>query len=164
MTMADRIAVMDKGKIMQVATPAEIYEAPASRFIADFVGSVNMFEGKVARKDGNAVTIESADGFAIRTDNGGAATPGSTVWFAVRPEKVKVSSRRPEDAETNSVEGEVWDIAYLGDMTVYHVKLPSGYVVKTSQMNSQRVTEDPLSWHDRAWISFTSDAGVLLTR
>ncbi|MBX3576488.1 MAG: ABC transporter ATP-binding protein [Rhizobiaceae bacterium] len=164
MTMADRIAVMDKGKIMQVATPAEIYEAPASRFIADFVGSVNMFEGKVSRKDGNAVTIESADGFAIRTDNGGAATPGSTVWFAVRPEKVKVSSRRPEDAETNSVEGEVWDIAYLGDMTVYHVKLPSGYVVKTSQMNSQRVTEDPLSWHDRAWISFTSDAGVLLTR
>jgi putrescine transport system ATP-binding protein len=164
MTMADRIAVMDKGKIMQVATPAEIYEAPGSRFIADFVGSVNMFEGKVAGRDGASATIDSSDGFPIRTDNGGDSATGNTVWFAVRPEKVKVSAKRPDNAAANAVEGEIWDIAYLGDMTVYHVKLPSGRVVKTSTMNSQRVTEEPLAWHDKAWVSFAPDSGVVLTR
>jgi len=164
MTMADRIAIMDKGKVMQVATPAEVYEAPGSKFVADFVGTVNMFEGKVASRDGTSVTIEGADGLSIRTENGGDAAQGSTVWFAVRPEKVKVSSKRPENAGVNAVEGEIWDIAYLGDMTVYHVKLDGGRVVRTSVMNSHRVTEDPLAWNDRAWVSFAPDSGVVLTR
>jgi putrescine transport system ATP-binding protein len=164
MTMADRIAVMDKGKIMQVATPAEIYEAPASKFIADFVGSVNMFEGKVEERTGDIAKIQGNDGFSIKTENAADSAVGNTVWFAVRPEKIKVSSKRPESAGTNSVEGEIWDIAYLGDMTVYHVKLASGHVVKTAAMNSHRVTEDPLSWNDRAWVSFAPDSGVVLTR
>ena len=164
MTMADRIAIMDKGKVMQVATPAEIYEAPSSKFIADFVGSVNMFEGKITKREGSTTTIEGADGFSILTANAGDAGVDSTVWFAVRPEKVRVSSKRPENAGTNSVEGEIWDIAYLGDMTVYHVKLASGRVVRTSVMNSQRITEDPLAWNDRAWVSFAADSGIVLTR
>ena len=164
MTMADRIAIMDKGRVMQVATPAEIYEAPASRFIADFVGSVNMFEGKLTARENGSATIESGDGFTIRADNADEAESGNTVWFAVRPEKIKVSSKRPEDATANAVEGEIWDIAYLGDMTLYHVRLDDGRMVRTSIVNSQRVTEDPLTWHDRAWISFRPDAGVVLTR
>jgi putrescine transport system ATP-binding protein len=163
MTMADRIAIMDKGKVMQVATPAEVYEAPASRFIADFVGSVNMFEGKVIARDANGAIIDSGHGFTIRADNAGEAKSGGTVWFAVRPEKIKVSSKPPEDVSANAAEGEIWDIAYLGDMTLYHVRLDDGRIVRTSLVNSQRSADDPLSWNDRAWISFRPDAGVVLT-
>lgn len=164
MTMADRIAIMDKGQVMQVATPAEIYEAPNSRFVADFVGSVNLLEGTVARRDGPSATITGASGATITVENAGDAGAGSTVAFAIRPEKISVSSRRPSDDTANVMEGEIWDLAYLGDMTVYHVRLPDGQVVKASALNSARVVDDPLSWHDKAWISFAPDAGVVLTR
>jgi putrescine transport system ATP-binding protein len=164
MTMADRIAIMDKGKVVQVATPAEVYEAPASRFIADFVGTVNMFEGKVTGREGSSTTIDAGNGLSIKTDNGGDAVGGNTVWYAVRPEKIRVSSKKPDDQSLNAAEGEVWDVAYLGDMTVYHVKLDDGRIVRTSLINSQRLTDDPLSWNDRAWVSFRPDAGVVLTK
>jgi len=164
MTMADRIAIMDKGKVMQVATPAEVYEAPASRFIADFVGTVNMFEGKVTGREGSSTTIDAGNGLNIRTDNGGDAVSGNTVWYAVRPEKIRVSSKKPDDQSLNTAEGEVWDVAYLGDMTVFHIKLDDGRIVRTSLINSQRLTDDPLSWNDRAWVSFRPDAGVVLTK
>ena len=164
MTMADRIAIMDKGKVMQVATPAEVYEAPASRFIADFVGTVNMFEGKVTAARVRPPRSTPAMGSSIRTDNGGDAVSGNTVWYAVRPEKIRVSSKKPDDQSLNAAEGEVWDVAYLGDMTVYHVKLDDGRIVRTSLINSQRLTDDPLSWNDRAWVSFRPDAGVVLTK
>jgi putrescine transport system ATP-binding protein len=164
MTMADRIAIMDKGEVMQVATPTEIYEAPASRFVADFVGNVNLFEGRVVNRDTRGIRIESTSGLTIQTENAGDAEPGKEVWFAIRPEKVRVSSKKPATDGVNSAEGEVWDIGYLGDMTVYHVRLGDGRVVKTSSLNSARVPDDPLTWHDRAWISFQPDAGVVLTR
>jgi len=164
MTMADRIAILDKGEVMQVATPAEVYEAPTSRFVAGFVGNVNMFEGIVSSRETASAHIASSNGITIRTENAGAAAAGSSVAFAIRPEKIKVSSRKPANAEVNAAEGEIYDIAYLGDMTVYHVKLADGQVVKASSLNASRVTEDPLSWSDRAWISFSPDAGVVLTR
>jgi len=164
MTMADRIAILDKGEVMQVATPAEVYEAPSSRFVAGFVGNVNMFEGTVTDLSGGAASIRSAAGLDITAHNAGAASAGNPVAFAIRPEKIKVSSRKPAAADVNVAEGEIYDIAYLGDMTVYHVKLADGQVVKASSLNASRVTEDPLSWNDRAWISFSPDAGVVLTR
>ncbi|WP_019173036.1 ABC transporter ATP-binding protein [Pseudaminobacter salicylatoxidans] len=164
MTMADRIAILDKGEVMQVATPAEVYEAPSSRFVAGFVGNVNMFEGTVTDLSGGAASIRSAAGLDITAHNAGAASAGNTVAFAIRPEKIKVSSRKPAASDINVAEGEIYDIAYLGDMTVYHVKLADGQVVKASSLNASRVTEDPLSWNDRAWISFSPDAGVVLTR
>ncbi len=163
MTMADRIAIMDKGKVMQVATPAEVYEAPASRFVADFVGNVNILEGTVSERSGDTATITGASGAQIRVQNAGDATAGSSVAFAVRPEKIRVSSKRPDTA-ANVMEGTIWDLAYLGDMTVYHVKLADGQVVKASALNSSRTVEDPLSWDDTAWISFAPDAGIVLTR
>ncbi|RLP22976.1 ABC transporter ATP-binding protein [Mesorhizobium sp. YM1C-6-2] len=163
MTMADRIAILDKGQVMQVATPAEIYEAPASRFVASFVGNVNMFEGTVAAREANKARIAGASGAEIFVENAGDAAAGNAVAFAVRPEKIKVSSKRPEGS-ANAMEGEVFDLAYLGDMTVYHVRLPDGQVVKASALNSSRLTDDPLTWNDRAWISFQPDAGVVLTR
>jgi putrescine transport system ATP-binding protein len=163
MTMADRIAIMDKGKVMQVATPAEVYEAPATRFVADFVGNVNILEGTVSERSGDTATITGASGAQIRVQNAGDAAAGNAVAFAIRPEKIKVSSKRPDSA-TNAMEGTVWDLAYLGDMTVYHVKLDDGQVVKASALNSSRTVEDPLSWDDKAWISFAPDAGIVLTR
>ncbi len=163
MTMADRIAVMDKGKVIQVATPAEIYEAPNSRFVADFVGSINMFEGTVTAADREKVRIADASGFELSVMNGAGAEQGATVWFAVRPEKIDISRNRPDGA-VNAVEGEVWDIAYLGDMTIHHVKLDDGRIVKASSINRRRAVEDILTWHDRAWVSFPADAGVVLTR
>ncbi|MEO3998157.1 ABC transporter ATP-binding protein [Mesorhizobium sp. CAU 1732] len=164
MTMADRIAIMDKGQVMQVATPAEIYEAPVSRFVADFVGNVNMLEGTVAERTNDTARITGATGAEIVVDNAGDATAGSAVAFAIRPEKIKVSARQPADGTTNVMQGEVWDLAYLGDMTVYHIRLADGQVVKASALNSARIMEDPLSWNDQAWISFAPDAGVVLTR
>ena len=162
MTMADRIAIMDKGEVIQVATPAEIYEAPGSRFVANFVGNVNMFEGRVKCREQDTVRIEGADGGEIVVENAGDAEAGNDVAFAIRPEKIRVSSKKP--AAGNAMQGEIYDIAYLGDMTVYHVKLDDGQVVKASALNVSRVTEDPLSWNDKAWISFAPDAGVVLTR
>ena len=164
MTMADRIAILDKGEVMQVATPSEVYEAPNSRFVAGFVGNVNMFEGKVAERTPQAARITGGTGAEIVVENAGDAAAGNTVAFAIRPEKIKVSSRQPAAGTPNVLEGEVFDIAYLGDMTVYHVKLGDGQVVRASSLNSARVMEDPLTWNDKAWISFAPDAGVVLTR
>ena len=163
MTMADRIAILDRGEVMQVATPAEVYEAPGSRFVAGFVGNVNMFEGRIAGRTAAGAEIAGTNGLTIATSDASGAEAGTPVAFAIRPEKIKVSSRRPEGA-VNAMEGEVFDLAYLGDMTVYHVRLDDGQVVKASSLNASRVTEDPLTWNDRAWISFPPDAGVVLTR
>jgi putrescine transport system ATP-binding protein len=164
MTMADRIAIMDKGRVMQVATPADIYEAPASRFVADFVGTVNLFEGRVAGKSGNSGRIVGANGLDIRVDNLAGAENGETAWFAVRPEKIGVSAAKPSGDDLNAIDGEVWDIAYLGDMTIYHVRLDDGRIVRTSSVNSRRASDEQLTWHDRAWIYFRPDAGIVLTR
>jgi putrescine transport system ATP-binding protein len=161
MTMADRIAIMDKGKVMQVATPAEVYEAPNSRFVADFIGNVSTFEGKVEKSAKGTVDIATADGFTVRAETTDTFEKGSDLWFSIRPEKLKISKKKPAGS-ANAAHGEVWDIAYLGDMTVFHVKLDAGKVIKISQMNASRAAEEPLAWDDKVWISFAPDAGILL--
>ena len=161
MTMADRIAVMAAGKVSQVATPAEIYEAPNSRFVADFIGDVNIFDGLAKPSDG-ALEIAVAEGFNIRTPAGQADSQGTMRGFAIRPEKIRVSREAPATPGINSAKGEMWDIAYLGDMTVYIVKLANGQTVKASSLNAQRSVENPLGYDEDVWISFDGDAGVLL--
>ena len=161
MTMADRIAVMAAGKVSQVATPAEIYEAPNSRFVADFIGDVNIFDGLAKPSDG-ALEIAVAEGFNIRTPAGQADSQGTMRGFAIRPEKIRVSREAPAMPGINSAKGEMWDIAYLGDMTVYIVKLANGQTVKASSLNAQRSVENPLGYDEDVWISFDGDAGVLL--
>ena len=164
MTMADRIAILDKGEVVQVATPAEIYEAPGSRFVADFVGTVNLIEGEMRGRENGVARIEDGRGLTILTEDDGDAAAGDRVWFAIRPEKLKVSAAKPDTTDSNAAEGEIYDIAYLGDMTIFHIRLDDGRIVKASTMNSARVSDEMLTWHDRAWISFRSDAGVVLTR
>ena len=162
MTMADRIAVMSHGKVIQVATPAEIYEAPNSRFVADFIGDVNILDGKVSASGNGKIELAVNEGFTIRTAAADAPAMGSAAGFAVRPEKLKVSRAAPADASVNAAQGEIWDIGYLGDMTVFYVKLDSGKVVKASMLNAQREVENPIAYDEKVWVSFGETAGVVL--
>jgi putrescine transport system ATP-binding protein len=163
MTVADRISVMNHGRIIQVATPAEIYEAPNSRYVADFIGSVNLFEATVAAASAEAVQLAAADGFSICAAGNVALAKGDAAWFAVRPEKVRIAHDAPPESGMNAVAGEVWDIAYFGDMSLYNVRLDSGKQVRASLMNAVRAVERPISWEDRVWLSWAPDAGVVLT-
>ncbi|MBB2752820.1 UNVERIFIED_ORG: putrescine transport system ATP-binding protein [Rhizobium aethiopicum] len=162
MTMADRIAVMSHGKVVQVATPAEIYEAPNSRFVADFIGDVNIFDGKVASSGNGTVEISVDSGLSVRVAASETPPAGGAVGFAIRPEKMRVTRQAPANASVNAARGELWDIAYLGDMTVFHVKLQSGKIVKASSLNAQRSVDDPFTYDQDVWISFDENAGVLL--
>jgi putrescine transport system ATP-binding protein len=163
MTVADRISVMDHGRIVQVASPAEIYERPASRYVADFIGSVNMFEATAESRAGDRLRLSAADGFSVACDTDADAGAGQTVWFAVRPEKVRIAHDAPPETTTNAVAGEVWDIAYFGDMTLFNVRLDSGKLVRASTLNAARIVERPITWEDRVWLSWSPDAGVVLT-
>jgi len=162
MTMADRIAVMDVGRIIQIGTPAEIYEAPKSEFVASFIGDINIFRGEVTAVKGGVVDIETSDGMVIRSETPHAHATGEKASFAIRPEKLRVSRTRPEGG-INAASGEVWDIGYLGDMTVFHIKLKSGDVVKASLLNAVRTVEDPFSYDEEIWVSFDPDSGVVLS-
>jgi putrescine transport system ATP-binding protein len=163
MTMADRIAVLDKGQIMQVATPAEVYEAPSSKFVADFIGNINIIEGEVSHfANGEAEIDSAANSVTIRTKTAKQLSKGQKVWYAIRPEKITLSREKPEDASINALQGELWDIAYFGDMNVFHVRLANGRTIKASSMNSVRRTDDPLGYDEQVWVSFEDDAGMVL--
>jgi putrescine transport system ATP-binding protein len=162
MTMADRIAVMRAGRVDQVATPAEIYEAPNSRFVADFIGDVNIFDGAPSLSGDGMLEIAVAKGFTVRTQAAGGDGRDGKRGFAIRPEKIRVAREAPSNAGVNSARGEVWDIAYLGDMTVFFVRLPTGQTVRASMLNATRAVENPIGYDEEVWISFDGDAGVLL--
>jgi putrescine transport system ATP-binding protein len=89
---------------------------------------------------------------------------GDTAWFAVRPEKVRVSLAAPADPSVNAISGEVWDIEYLGDVSIYHVRLPSGATLKATVANATRLVERPITWEDKVWLTWSRDGGVVLTR
>ncbi|WP_186387068.1 ABC transporter ATP-binding protein [Stappia sp. TSB10P1A] len=164
MTMADRIAVMDRGRIIQIASPAEIYEVPNSRFVADFIGDINLMECKVTARNGDTCRLQSVEfGCEIDTAQAVDAAVGDTVWFAIRPEKVRISFDEPE-SRVNAVTGEVWDIAYLGDVSIYHTHIANEQTVRATVANRSRVVERPVGWDDKVWLSWDRDAGVILTR
>ena len=164
MTLADRIAVMNHGKIVQVGTPAEIYEQPNSRYVADFIGNINLLEGRVVNAAGGSVRMDcGGTGATVGVDQDLSASPGDTAWFAVRPEKIGVSLSPPVDRSMNAVEGQVWDIGYLGDISVYHVRLPTGATVKATVTNATRLVERPITWDDNVWLTWSRDGGVVLT-
>ncbi|MCY0093577.1 ABC transporter ATP-binding protein [Hoeflea ulvae] len=161
MTMADRIAVMDLGRIVQIGTPVETYEAPKSEFVASFIGDINLFRGEVTGISDGVADIETADGMHIRSETAQPLQAGQKVSFAIRPEKLRVSRIKPEGG-INAASGEVWDIGYLGDMTVFHVKLGNGEIVKASLLNAVRTVEDPIGYDEEIWVCFNTDGGVVL--
>jgi putrescine transport system ATP-binding protein len=165
MTVADRIAVMNHGRIVQIATPSEIYEQPNSRYVADFIGNINTLEGRVLSADGTTVRLDcTGTGATVEVDQALSASPGDTAWFAIRPEKLTISLDRPQNGSINAVEGEVWDIAYLGDVSIYHVRLSTGATMKATVTNRTRLVERPITWEDKVWLSWTRDGGVVLTK
>ena len=163
MTVPDRIAVIDKGKMVQVATPSEIYEQPNSRYVAEFIGAVNTIEGTVT-ETGPGGTKMTAPGLGLQLDalHTAATSVGSTAWFAIRPEKIRIERHPPADPTVNAAEGEVWDIGYLGDLSIFHVRLPSGETMKVSRANASRTVEDPISWDDKVWLPWSRVAGLVL--
>jgi putrescine transport system ATP-binding protein len=168
MTVSDRIAVMDKGEIVQVATPAEIYEAPNSRYVADFIGDINILEGAITSTESalgapGVVRIDS-DGLQIAVDQESQAVKGDKVAFAIRPEKVRITTEAPADTSVNSFHGEVWDIAYLGDFSLFVVRSPDGRVLRAAQANVSRLVDRPITFGDMVWLNWSRDAGLVLTR
>jgi putrescine transport system ATP-binding protein len=164
MTLASRIGVMNHGEIVQAGTPSEIYEFPNSKFVADFVGSVNMFEGKLIEDEPDYVRIGSAElGGTIYVSHGISAPPGAIVWAAVRPEKIFMSTTAPQGGADNVVRGAVQDIAYLGDLSIYLVKLPTGKVVRVTQPNTSRHAE-AIGWDQQVYLSWDATSPVVVTR
>ena len=168
MTMASRIAVMSEGRLVQIGAPSEIYETPANRFVADFIGNVNLMDGTLLEMDTAAdqVVVDGADGrHVVRQVVDGA--PGMRVTVAIRPEKIRISRAQPMidglAAAFNAARGTVREIAYFGAFTVYHLALPSGAVLKVSQSNTERQAEDHLTWGDQAWASWSERSPVVLT-
>ena len=163
MAMANRIALMDAGRIRQVGTPDEIYEQPTSRFAAEFVGSVNIVEGVIEQDHADYVTVRSPllpDPVFI--GHGISGFEGQQVAFALRPEKVRISKDAPSQPH-NKAQGVIDDIAYLGSHSVYHVKLPSGLKLMAHFANSERWASERFTWNDPVWLAWDDTAGVVLT-
>jgi putrescine transport system ATP-binding protein len=167
MTLASRIGVMDHGEIVQAGTPSEIYEFPSSKFVADFVGSVNIFQGKLLEDEPEYVRISSDElGATLYVSHGISAAPEAVVWAAVRPEKIFMSTAQPQSTghgTDNMVRGSVQDIAYLGDLSIYLVKLPTGKVVRVTQPNTSRHAE-AITWEQQVYLSWDASSPVVVTR
>ena len=139
LSMSDRIAVLNEGKIEQIGTPSEIYSSPNSSFVANFVGTSNIFDKSIAKEIFN---IDSA--------------------FSIRPEKIRISHKKP-DQTNNCVYGEIEDYAYMGNMSVYRVKLETGIEVRVTQPNMVRDTAERLTWGDKVYLFWGDDCSVVLT-
>ena len=167
MTVASRIGVMDAGRLDQVASPRELYEAPASRWIAEFIGDVNLFDGQVESRDQNHLTVTTSDAGPLVVAEPRQAVTNMVVSVAIRPEKVKLSHRAPEsDAQNgraiNRLEGVVTDISYLGGLTTYKIRLDSGAVVRSSMANTARIEIDAYAASQRVVAWFTPDDCLVL--
>lgn len=169
MTMSSRIAVMDTGRIVQVSTPAVLYEYPATRFVAEFIGGINLFEGRVLEVDadtGHARIQCEALGtelFARHTD---PLPEGTSVSVAVRPEKIDVHEAPPQRgtvATENVVVGKVRDIAYLGDVSIYQVETEGGAIVRVQETHVARSSEPHYDWDDTLWLTWEAASAVVLT-
>jgi len=167
MTVARRIGVMDAGRLDQVATPRELYEAPLSRWIAEFIGEVNLFDGQVERREPDRLMISTRDAGTVVVAEPRNPVTKTIVSVAIRPEKVKLSRRGPvADTESaraiNRLEGVVTDVSYLGGMTSYKIKLESGAIVRSSMANTARIDIDAYSLSQRVVVWFTPDDCVVL--
>jgi len=156
MVVADRIAVMDRGRVAQVARPAEVYERPNSRWIADFIGEVTLIEGRFSAPGVMQTLIGE-----LRVADDSVAL-GETVWLALRPEKVRIGAERPADGG-NAIAGTLHEIGYRGDMSIYKVRLGDRSVMKVAVANTGH-GDRGFSAGDVVWLSWPADAGVVLTR
>jgi len=159
MTVADRIAVMDRGRLAQVGAPAEVYQRPASRWVAGFVGDVNLIEARVSEVYPSFVTL-AREGLKLRVTPSAALAPGASAALALRPEKVEIAHAQPEGSAENGAAGVVAEIGYLGAMSLFRIELDIGLALKAAVMNGTAARA--IHVKDRVWVSWAADAGVLL--
>ncbi len=173
MTLSTRIAVMDQGQFMQIGTPTEIYEYPETKLIANFIGSVNMFEGRVVSNDDDHMLVDSVE-TACRFELGAVAKAekGAKLWVAVRPEKISMSTTAPQSVGTNQIKGTVHDIGYLGNMSIYRIQLDQngssegGSLVEVTVPNQVRPKDGKhaIDWDDEVYLSWHPESSVALFR
>jgi putrescine transport system ATP-binding protein len=165
MTMASRIAVMSEGRFLQVGSPSDIYETPTTRFVADFIGSVNLADGTITVDEADHVHVQCAD-YTHYIGHGITGYLGQSVTVAVRPEKIHLSKDRPENTpgDMNRVAGTVKEMSYFGDTTLYHLELASGVRLKVSVENDSRDRQGALTWGDRVWAHWLPSSQVVLTQ
>jgi putrescine transport system ATP-binding protein len=163
MTLASRIGVMNQGRIVQTGTPHEIYEFPNSRFVSEFIGSVNMFEGRLLEDEPDYVRIACAElESTIYVDHGISASSNATVWAAIRPEKIEIATERPL-SQQNVAQGVVQEIAYMGDTSIYLVRLNSGKIVRVTQPNIRRHEGEAVTWDQTVWLHWHPTSPVVVT-
>ena len=163
MTLATRIAVMDQGRFLQIGTPLEIYEYPRNRFVADFIGTINTFEGTVQRIEDDSIVIDSEEaGTTITALGDNDLVIGQRVCVAIRPEKIFVGKSEPDNDADDRVHGVVHDLGYLGNLSLYRIKLDNDKVVMVSSQNRRRSATRFLEWEDRVWISWRPRSVVVL--
>lgn len=166
MTLASRIAVMDRGVIRQIGTPTEIYEFPKTRFVADFIGSINIFDGEVKSASKNRVTVTAPGlGGNVTVDHAGEIANGAKVAIAVRPEKIAIERKKPgTKAADNAIAGKVVDLGYFGKDSLYRVKLASGAMVRVNAVNNKRAgeAERVAVWEDDVWLTFAPSSVIIL--
>ena len=163
MALSTRIAVMDRGRVAQVGTPAEVYEFPQSRFVANFVGSTNLFESTITECSTGRIKVRSTEldqEFVV--DDRGRFSLGQRVCLAVRPEKITLSKTPSVDPGVNCIKGVVWELGYLGNHSVYRVKTESGKLITVSAQNARRTSEWSIDWSDEVYASFSADSAILL--
>jgi putrescine transport system ATP-binding protein len=166
MTLASRIGVMNRGEIVQIGTPTEIYEFPQNKFVADFIGSVNMFEGTMIEDLPDRVRIKSDElDCTIYVDHGISSAPGAIVYTAIRPEKINILRAPPADTTENCTKGVVKEIAYMGDVSIYLVKISSGKIVRVTLPNTERLSDDErILWDETVWLTWHGSSPVVVTQ
>jgi len=163
MTLADRMAVMQRGEIAQVGTPAEIYEQPNSCAVAAFIGDINLIEGTVARTDANGTQVDCGVLGYVRVAGPSAYSTGARIAFVVRPEKLQITREQPADIALNAVRGAVHSVSYFGDSSVYCVDA-GGVLLKSAVANVTRAEGGAIAVGDRVWLVWPGSAGVMLDR
>jgi len=165
MTLATRIAVMDAGRFRQIGTPTEIYEFPESRFVADFIGSANIFEGRIVEDGADHVRVKT-DFCDVFIDHGQSVKEGSRIWVALRPEKIRVTKSDDPATGENKVAGVVDDIGYLGESSIYKIRLPDGQILDVTAPNQLRPMnrQHRITWEDKVQISWEPSSAMLLSR
>ncbi len=164
MTLADRIAVMDRGEVKQIGPPGDVYEFPNSRFVAGFIGSITALEAVVEAIDGVRTRLAvPALGGPVQARSVAGLSVGQTVTVAIRPEKLAIS-RAPQTGD-NVFEGEVKDLAYFGKDSLYRITMPSGALISVHAVNARRSAEGErvVDWYDKVWLSFDPTSAIILT-
>jgi putrescine transport system ATP-binding protein len=163
MALASRIAVLDRGQALQVGTPSEIYEFPRSRFVADFIGTTNLFEGAVTHAEPGLLTVACSEaGCDLLVDDLGRFSPGQRVWVALRPEKIRLSKQPLADERMNQLKGTVHELGYLGNRSTYRIKTVTGKLVTVFAQNDRRTSQWSIDWSDEVYLSWSPDAAVVL--